>query len=161
MESMQAMLVQSSMLSLLIGSLCHDVGHTGRNNSFEVALETELATLYNNQSVLENYHAAFTCRLLRDPESSILCSLESATRRQVCQNVVDMILATDMSKHTGMLEALASPDVFGSDNGARKQKQILEVVVHLADLSNPVRAAPPSPPPRACHPSRRRACNNA
>ena len=75
-------------LAVLIGSLAHDIAHPGNTNGFEVrrgkiglalltsvyatsvphALQinsvSELAVTYNNQSVLENHHAATLFRLL-------------------------------------------------------------------------------------------------
>lgn len=45
-------------LALLLASLAHDVDHPGHTNGFEVAGLSDLALTYNNQSVLENHHAA-------------------------------------------------------------------------------------------------------
>jgi hypothetical protein len=44
------------VLALVISSLTHDIGHKGINNAFLVATRDPLATLYNDQSVLENMH---------------------------------------------------------------------------------------------------------
>ncbi|KAJ2355682.1 3',5'-cyclic-nucleotide phosphodiesterase, partial [Coemansia sp. RSA 2611] len=46
------------VMALIIASLCHDLGHPGLNNAFMVRARTQLAELYNDQSVLENFHAA-------------------------------------------------------------------------------------------------------
>lgn len=39
------------VFSLLIAALCHDVGHTGRTNLFEVGIMSKLAIRYNDKSV--------------------------------------------------------------------------------------------------------------
>lgn len=43
--------------SLLSGA-AHDMDHPGTNNAFEMKCKTKLAILYNDQSVLEQHHAA-------------------------------------------------------------------------------------------------------
>ncbi len=37
--------------TLIISALCHDVGHTGFNNAFEIAKGSYLAELFNDISV--------------------------------------------------------------------------------------------------------------
>lgn len=37
--------------TLVISALCHDVGHTGFNNAFEIAKRSYLAELFNDISV--------------------------------------------------------------------------------------------------------------
>ena len=39
------------VFSLLIAALCHDVGHTGRTNLFEIGVMSKLAIRYNDKSV--------------------------------------------------------------------------------------------------------------
>ncbi len=43
---------------LMISSLAHDIGHTGKTNAFEISSYSNLAVCYNDESVLENYHAS-------------------------------------------------------------------------------------------------------
>ncbi|CAJ0829528.1 2953_t:CDS:2 [Entrophospora sp. SA101] len=51
-------------ICLMIAGLCHDIGHPGLNNVYQVNAKTPLAIKYNNQSVLENYSCALTMELL-------------------------------------------------------------------------------------------------
>jgi hypothetical protein len=45
------------IFALLIASLCHDIDHPGTNNEFQVNSGSDLAFMYNNQSVmLHNCH---------------------------------------------------------------------------------------------------------
>jgi hypothetical protein len=52
--------------ALLISAAAHDVDHPGHNNLFEIKTKSKLATLYNDQAVLENHHAATFFFLLED-----------------------------------------------------------------------------------------------
>lgn len=40
-------------MTLIISALCHDVGHTGRTNLFEVNSLSMLAVRYHDRNVLE------------------------------------------------------------------------------------------------------------
>ena len=42
----------------LISGAAHDMDHPGTNNLLEIKTRSKLATLYNDQSVLEHHHAA-------------------------------------------------------------------------------------------------------
>lgn len=60
----------------------------------------DLALLYNDLSVLESHHAAFTFKLtLSDPRVNIFKNLDSQSYKVVRQSVIDMVLATEMTKH--------------------------------------------------------------
>ncbi len=56
------------MASLFISAAAHDVDHPGTNNLFESKTRSKLATLYNDQSILENHHAATFFFLLEGDE---------------------------------------------------------------------------------------------
>eukprot|EP00002_Diphylleia_rotans_P033439 TRINITY_DN7110_c0_g1_i5.p1 TRINITY_DN7110_c0_g1~~TRINITY_DN7110_c0_g1_i5.p1 ORF type:complete len:944 (-),score=192.91 TRINITY_DN7110_c0_g1_i5:877-3708(-) len=56
------------MLALMLSALGHDVGHPGQNNAFQINTQSEIARIYNDTSVLENYHAAKTFEILRSHE---------------------------------------------------------------------------------------------
>lgn len=56
--------------------------------------------LYNDQTVLENHHAALGFKLsLSDDRVNIFKTLDRDTYKLIRQSVIDMVLATDMSKH--------------------------------------------------------------
>jgi hypothetical protein len=42
----------------LLSGAAHDMDHPGTNNMLEIKTRSKLATLYNDQSVLEHHHAA-------------------------------------------------------------------------------------------------------
>ena len=61
---------------------------------------SELAKLYNDITVLENHHAALGFKLTTsDDRVNILKNLDRDTYKVVRQGIIDLVLATDMSKH--------------------------------------------------------------
>ena len=44
--------------SILISAAIHDYNHPGTNNAFHIANKTSFAILYNDKTVLENYHVS-------------------------------------------------------------------------------------------------------
>lgn len=84
----------------LIAAVCHDIDHPGKSSAFLCNSGHELAILYNDISVLESHHAALTFKLtLSDPNVNIFKNLDRETFKEVRHSVVDMILATEMTKH--------------------------------------------------------------
>ncbi len=84
----------------LIAAAIHDVNHPGRNSAFLCNSNAELATLYNDITVLENHHASLGFKLtMSDDRVNIFKSLDRDSYKLVRQSVIDMVLATDMSKH--------------------------------------------------------------
>ena len=62
--------------------------------------------MYNDESVLENHHLAVAFKLIQDQECDILANLSQKQRMSVRKMVIDMVLATDMSKHMSLLADL-------------------------------------------------------
>ena len=77
-----------------------DVNHPGRNSAFLCNSRSELAQLYNDITVLENHHSAFGFKLTHSDERvDIFKKLDRDSYKLIRQSIVDMVLATDMSKH--------------------------------------------------------------
>lgn len=51
---------------MCIAALGHDVGHPGVSNAFLVSTNQSLALVYNDNAVLENYHAYVTFKTITD-----------------------------------------------------------------------------------------------
>ncbi|XP_059082020.1 high affinity cAMP-specific and IBMX-insensitive 3',5'-cyclic phosphodiesterase 8A-like isoform X2 [Tigriopus californicus] len=84
----------------LIAAVIHDVNHPGRNSAFLCNSGSELAYLYNDITVLENHHASLGFKLsTSDKRVNIFDNLDRDTYKLMRQSVIDMVLATDMSKH--------------------------------------------------------------
>ncbi|SAL98308.1 hypothetical protein [Absidia glauca] len=83
---------------LLISALCHDMGHPGYNNVYQVNSKTALAQRYNNQSVLENYSVDITQDLLL--KHNLFDKLDFDWKDSIKQ----LILSTDMVYHYQLQE---------------------------------------------------------
>eukprot|EP00388_Colpodella_angusta_P024418 GDKJ01063976.1.p1 GENE.GDKJ01063976.1~~GDKJ01063976.1.p1 ORF type:complete len:2456 (-),score=432.39 GDKJ01063976.1:57-6560(-) len=87
-------------ISIIIASLCHDIGHPGVNNGFMVSTEDSLAITYNDTAVLESFHAATTFRVMQRPGCKILKNVtDRAITKLIRKNIIELILETDMSRH--------------------------------------------------------------
>ena len=56
---------QLDVFSILVACLCHDYKHPGQNNLYQINAKTKYAMRYNDISVLENYHASQTFKVLQ------------------------------------------------------------------------------------------------
>jgi hypothetical protein len=90
-------------MASIISSLGHDAGHPAKNNRFLVITKHELAIEYNDISVLEMLHASTVFQLILNPESSIFMNLTTDQWNLARKLIIEMILATDMSKHFDLL----------------------------------------------------------
>ncbi|KAI8333936.1 hypothetical protein BC941DRAFT_515934 [Chlamydoabsidia padenii] len=64
LDGLKQLLPMIDIAPLLIAALCHDMGHPGYNNVYQVNSKTPLAQQYKNTSVLENYSVDITQDLL-------------------------------------------------------------------------------------------------
>ena len=74
--------------------------------SLVLCVGSELALMYNDESVLENHHLAVAFKLLQSPDCDIFANLNKKQRQTLRKMVIDMVLATDMSKHMSLLADL-------------------------------------------------------
>ncbi|KAG7198579.1 hypothetical protein KM043_005942 [Ampulex compressa] len=99
-ERLKQILEPLDEVAALIAAAAHDIDHPGRSSQFLCNASNKLAILYNDLSVLESHHAALTFKLsLSDDNVNIFKNLERDTYKLLRQTVIDMILATEMTKH--------------------------------------------------------------
>jgi len=84
---------------LIISALVHDLGHPGVNNAFLIATKSREALIYNDQSVLENFHVASFFKILQKSESNILKNLHEKDYKLFRKLSIHLILDTDLQKH--------------------------------------------------------------
>ncbi|ORZ27839.1 hypothetical protein BCR41DRAFT_299809 [Lobosporangium transversale] len=108
-------LTKPDMATLLLAGLCHDIGHPGLNNLFQVNAKTELYERYGEASVLEKYSCSLAMelvakhKLFRNIASSpdaILPEGNHPTEDGMKDAMIKAIMATDMSFHYDMLNNL-------------------------------------------------------
>uniref|UniRef100_A0A673X5A2 Phosphodiesterase n=1 Tax=Salmo trutta TaxID=8032 RepID=A0A673X5A2_SALTR len=99
-ERVKQSLEQIDEVASLIAATVHDVDHPGRTNSFLCNAGSELAILYNDTAVLESHHAALAFQITtRDDKCNIFKNMERNEYRTLRQAIIDMVLATEMTKH--------------------------------------------------------------
>uniref|UniRef100_A0A4W6BWT2 Phosphodiesterase n=1 Tax=Lates calcarifer TaxID=8187 RepID=A0A4W6BWT2_LATCA len=145
--ALDAVFTDLEILAAIFAAAIHDVDHPGVSNQFLINTNSELALMYNDESVLENHHLAVGFKLLQEDNCDIFQNLTKKQRQTLRRMVIDMVLATDMSKHMSLLADLktmvetkkvTSSGVLLLDNYTDRM-QVLRNMVHCADLSNPTK----------------------
>lgn len=163
----------------LIAGAIHDVGHPGRTQLFQMKTMAPMAIRYNDRSVLENMHLAISFeKMLADPSCNWFSLLPrefehdgttANLQQYVRKGLVDMVLATDMSKHAkhvyklkAFVESIEPADAGIREEGAKAEEApgdkhrdeldkqhalemkmlMLETALHLSDISNPSKCRP-------------------
>lgn len=139
-------------LSMLIGTLCHDIDHPGLNNDFQKKAQTRIAQLHQKSS-LENHHFLQAICILSKPECNILCNMTPEEVEKVWTNVRHLIMATDLAVHGIVLknlgakakqlnkifkQALANPN-FKPNLTEEETILLMCTLIKCADISNEIR----------------------
>lgn len=127
----------------------HDYQHPGRNNQFLVTINSPLALLYNDRSVLENHHASASWKLLKsNSKYDFLSSLDSAEWKRFRYLILENILATDLSKHFSLIGEFDSKaknkNGYNSLNGIDWRNEgdrllVGQIILKLADINAPLK----------------------
>uniref|UniRef100_A0A8C5UKG1 3',5'-cyclic-AMP phosphodiesterase n=1 Tax=Microcebus murinus TaxID=30608 RepID=A0A8C5UKG1_MICMU len=143
----------------LIAATIHDVDHPGRTSSFLCNAGSELAILYNDIAVLESHHAALAFQLtMGDDKCNIFKNMERNDYRTLRQGIIDMVLATEMTKHfehvNKFVNSINKPLAALEESEETKKNQeainsmlrtpenrtlIKRMLIKCADVSNPCR----------------------
>lgn len=142
------------MTSLFLAGICHDFKHPGKTNNFLISIKDEIATRYNDHSVLENYHVAETFNLInRNKDCDIFEGVKTEEYKLIRKRMVDLVLATDMTMHQGELKFIKQQvptlkkgtirSLFEAEEDKVAfydlQQQFLNVFIHASDVSNPTK----------------------
>ena len=140
--------------ALLVGGLCHDVGHPGYNNDFQIKMHTDLAITYNDKSVLENYHISLTYKILQNEDKNIFLKLDRNDFSYIRKRIIELILSTDMVFHgrvialmkniietyeiiSGMnANKIIQNDEKNLTSNFNTQQDILNFFIHMGDISH-------------------------
>eukprot|EP00474_Spongospora_subterranea_P003822 CRZ04280.1 hypothetical protein [Spongospora subterranea] len=144
-------------LGLLLAAIGHDIDHPGTNNAFQVNTGTPLAMLYNDQSVLENHHAATLYKIISDPSNQVFDDMKPYIKSDMRSVILSCIMATDMKFHfdlvakgdmnfekikmykrhaTGPRSSSASLQSNIEEAQKREVKVTLNLILHCADINN-------------------------
>ena len=137
------------ILSIIISSIGHDIGHPGLTNNFQINASSDMAITYNDISCLENYHTSKLFKILLTPENNIFDKLPMMDYKTIRKRIISMILATDMANHGKIISVISAKliqsknknriELITSNNPTTKfdeQQAVLDFFVHSADLAH-------------------------
>eukprot|EP00163_Fabomonas_tropica_P009445 TRINITY_DN1924_c0_g1_i1.p1 TRINITY_DN1924_c0_g1~~TRINITY_DN1924_c0_g1_i1.p1 ORF type:complete len:581 (-),score=148.33 TRINITY_DN1924_c0_g1_i1:365-2065(-) len=124
--------------NLLISAAVHDYDHPGHSTAYAIANRTHLALLYNDLSPLENHHAAQASLLLAQDDLDIFSSYPKDQKQLVRQTIIDLVLATDLKKHFGILATFRSrfEDRSYMATDREDRLSLMRLLIKCADVSN-------------------------
>ncbi|XP_069791985.1 dual specificity calcium/calmodulin-dependent 3',5'-cyclic nucleotide phosphodiesterase 1A isoform X2 [Narcine bancroftii] len=125
------------ILAMLFAAAIHDYEHTGTTNNFHIQTRSGVAILYNDRSVLENYHVSAAYRLMQEEEMNIMCNLSKDDWRDLRTLVIEMVLSTDMSCHFQQIKTMRN--TLQQPEGTDKAK-VMSLMLHAADISHPAKS---------------------
>ncbi|KAF9109123.1 High affinity cAMP-specific and IBMX-insensitive 3',5'-cyclic phosphodiesterase 9A [Mortierella sp. AM989] len=145
-------LSKPDMTALLLAGLCHDIGHPGLNNLYQVNAKTDLVKQYGETSVLETYSCSLAMdlvakhKLFRNVSKSptaILPEGNYATEESMKTSMIKAIMATDMSFHYDMLNNLNTLIEFISTPSSTPSTSDSEATETESDMD--IESSPSSP----------------
>eukprot|EP00922_Rhytidocystis_sp_ex-Travisia-forbesii_P030003 GHVS01043992.1.p1 GENE.GHVS01043992.1~~GHVS01043992.1.p1 ORF type:complete len:692 (-),score=54.98 GHVS01043992.1:185-2260(-) len=126
-------------VACIIAALIHDIGHPGFNNAFLMACRHPIAIAYNDNSVLENYHAALGFRIMQGENSNVLANVPTESYAAMRHRIIDLILVTDMKHHyneISLFRAQRTGSDFDHINNADDSRKVLRMIMKGADLGH-------------------------
>ena len=143
-ESLRKLVTPLDVLAAIVAAGIHDYKHPGTNNNFQINAQTQLSTLYNDQSILENMHVAEAYKILRKSETNIFKNLTLLQQKQMRETIIHMVLATDMKNSGKHMERLSTTiqkkklnNTWFDVNDKEDRLIILETAIHMSDIANP------------------------
>ena len=95
----QCVFTPLEVMSAIFAAAIHDVDHPGLTNQFLINTSSELAIMYNDESVLENHHLAVAFKLLQNSDCDILVNLTKKQRQTLRKMVIDMVSEETAGTH--------------------------------------------------------------
>ncbi|UKJ88517.2 hypothetical protein MACJ_000961 [Theileria orientalis] len=121
---------------LVVAGICHDIGHPGKTNSFFVNSGHDIANLFNDKAVLENFHSCLTFKVLKMEECNIFSFLKRADLRQVRRKIIDLILSTDMEDHFESISRFRLKRISHDFNVGDELWNICKMLIKASDLGS-------------------------
>lgn len=126
----------TELYAMIIGATVHDVGHPGFNNQFLTKMKTTLSLIYNDQSVLENYHCFLTFQILSKGENNILKNYKESEVANFRKTLIHIVLNTDLSKHAILITEFSKIDQNFDIKKEQDKLTFLSLLLKTADLGH-------------------------
>jgi cAMP-specific phosphodiesterase 4 len=81
-----------------VRKLSHNAAKLIQLSSPDISKGSELAIMYNDESVLENHHLAVAFKLLQDPNLDIFANLTKKQRTTLRKMVIDMVSSSSANQ---------------------------------------------------------------
>ncbi|TPX67013.1 hypothetical protein CcCBS67573_g07651 [Chytriomyces confervae] len=135
---------ETELLCIYIAAIVHDVDHPGVNNNFLSTTYDVRAILYNDKSILENHHLATAFSFMSRTDLDFLGQLPRAEFKNIRETVIEMVLATDLSQHFGLLASFKNKiaQTFDPKECREDRVILLKILMKCADVSNPTKEWP-------------------
>uniref|UniRef100_A0A0G4I7H8 PDEase domain-containing protein n=1 Tax=Chromera velia CCMP2878 TaxID=1169474 RepID=A0A0G4I7H8_9ALVE len=95
------------LFACFVAAMGHDIVHPGKNNAWQINTQSRLAVRYNDQSVLEHFHASALWEVL-SAHKGIYSGLRKDEIRRLRHILCSLILATDLKFTFDFLRRLES-----------------------------------------------------
>jgi len=140
------------IISTYTAGLVHDFKHPGFNNSYLLNTRNELAIIYNDKSILENFHVSETFKVILKEENNIFSEFTIDEYKDIRKRMIEVILSTDMAVHfksvsilKGKMDYLEIKDgknlnkLISNNSVFSDQQELINYIVHSADISHNVK----------------------
>lgn len=126
------------ILGCLLACIAHDIGHPGLTNRFLMGARDDIALRYNDFSVLEMMHTALLFEMMKDDEMNIVKRIADADWVALRKQIIEMILATDMSRHFELLGRFRSISEQGLDSLSKFEVrlEVCKLSLKCADIAH-------------------------
>lgn len=128
------------IFALLLSAVIHDIGHNGSSNRLLVKSGSPLALVYNDKSVLENYHCYFGFKLML--KHGILDHLNEKEYLFFRKIVIEAVLETDLSKHHKLILKLDNISSHFDQDNEEHRRALVVAILKCSDVSNPIKPFP-------------------
>eukprot|EP00899_Mesostigma_viride_P023419 jgi/Mesvir1/4261/Mv22224-RA.1 len=138
---MEAYLRPIDVFGALCAALVHDFKHPGTNSDFVRNSKGDLALIYNDRSILENFHLAEAFRVMQDPnlDCNILGELSMPDYEEVRHIMIELVLASDLKQHFSIMESLRTRMAVGKrwdKESAADRLLLLKLAMKVADIGH-------------------------
>ena len=140
------------LVGIYVAAVAHDLDHckfthllAGLSNSFLTKTQDTISLVFNDQSVLENYHVSLLYQiLLNNDEINLFQNLEKSEQDYLRRLIIESILATDMSRHFHLEKqfwTFVSDTISGNEGKGFKFEneeariKLISFLVHTVDIS--------------------------